>query len=539
MTLELNDIEAILRENPNKADVNYAQTTRSELFMHLYGYGLETYLKTINSFENAEQYAVRKKYARSNRDLMARVLRPIDKVFSAAGGATYYNLRSTNESDFRNKLRAVENGLTLRKWMSVYWLQAYLADPMGLIFIEIDNNGEAYPTYKSSADVVSYKLSGRHAEYVVFKAKAPDGSHAEVAADSPAYYRVVDDRADCLVKYADGRASIVDEFPNYFGRVPAIIASDIPVINTDWFDSPVQPVVQLANEYLRECSVKSVYKLMHGFPKAWEYRTECPTCAGTGQLRGEKCPTCAGTGAKPQRDVSEVRLLPIPQVKDDPILAPNIAGFVTPPIDTWSCMTDELSLLECLIFQTLWGTKQSEDAENETATGRFIDTQPVNDRLTGIAEAAESVEGFITDMMGVFYYGASYKGSSVGYGRRFQIESADALWDKYQSARAAGAPVPILDNMLSDYMQAKNNNNSLEQAKQMKLIALEPFVHLTAAQVGMLNLPEEDYMSKVYFGDFVASLAGNELLVMPLNELREKLKEFTINKKTVKKNETI
>jgi hypothetical protein len=53
-------IAAILQDNPNKGVVEYAQKTRKDLFVHVFGDGLDDYIKQINSFENEYQHQARK-----------------------------------------------------------------------------------------------------------------------------------------------------------------------------------------------------------------------------------------------------------------------------------------------------------------------------------------------------------------------------------------------------------------------------------------------------------------------------------------------
>jgi len=517
MILDHSKILELLKGNQENEAVTFAKKSQKKLCVHIFGDGMDTYLETINSFENANQYIARKKYSRSNKDIMERITRPIDKIFSTKGGSVFYNLPESQNQTFRNLLQNTENGLTIRKWIEQYWKPAYLSDPMGLIFIEVNADGEAYPTYKSSSDIYSYQLDGRNVEYVIFKTEEED------------VFRVVDEVADYKVKFNGKDVTIIDTFPNHFGFVPAMINSDIPVLRTEYFESPLQKIIELADEYLRECSVKSLYKLLHGFPKYWEYISQCKECKGTGNIAASPCPHCNGTGSKIKWDVADVKHLPIPE-KEDVVIAPNVAGYVTPPLPTWEKMSDELEMLERIMFQTIWGTKQVEEGSNNTATGRFIDTQPVNDRLSKFSDAAETIERFITDCLGRFYFPTTYKGSSINYGRRFIIESADTVWNKYEKARQAGAPDSVLDDILMEYVQSKYENNSLEMQKQIKMIKIEPFIHHTSQEVKKLEPVMLDYVKKLYFSDFIKTLTDNELIFESTDILKRKLEEFATMK---------
>jgi hypothetical protein len=537
MILSAEQIKNILTADPNRATIDYAQQVRKDLFVHVFGDGLEDYIKKINNFENDYQYQARKQYGRSNKDIMERLVRPVDKVFSATGGSVFYDLPEKQDKEFKNRLKNTENGLPLRKWIEQYWKPAYLADPMGIVFIEIDENGDAYPTYKGSNEIKAYQLNGRHLDYVIFNVEK-DAYSKYIVTDNDKtkqimFYRVVDDEKDIIIKY-DGNVSIIEDetYINYFGHVPAIINSDLPKIGTINFISPIDQIKEIANEYLRECSVKSVYKLLHGFPKYWEYQSICTECKGTGYISGEKCMSCNASGIKLKHDVSDVKFLPIP-TENDKSLAPYVAGYIVPPIEAWTRMNEELKDLETLMFVTLWGTKQLEEGENNTATGKFIDTQPVNERLSKFSDAAEIIESYITDNIATLYYSNSYKGCSISYGRRFIIESPDTLWEKYQSARSSGASVGALDDMLKEYLSTKFENHSIELHKQLKLMELEPFVHLSVLQVQTLNITSLDKAKKLYFEDFIRTLTANEIISDSRDILSQKLEVYAQERETV------
>jgi hypothetical protein len=507
--------------------VDAAQKTAAILAMHVLGVGLDEYIAQINSFENEDQYDVRKKYARSNRDLFERLCRPIDKVFSARGGSVYYNLPKSADESLKQILRNVENGLSLRRWIQQYWEKAYEIDPMGLVFIEIDERSEAYPTYKSSASIYDYKLNGRRLDYVIF-----DTGEKTEAGDR--IFRIVDDARDIRVSYDGNVIRELDSFTNWFGFVPAIINSDIPVFGTETYQSPLANVIEIADEYLRETSVKSVYKMMHGFPKSWKYGMACDKCNGTGYCEGEVCPSCKGTKVRLKTDVADSIVLPVPE-GSDPKIAPDVAGFISPDIAAWERMSDELKGLEDMMFETLWGTHQLEHAENNTATGKFIDTQPVNEKLSDFSTAAEKIETFITDCIGQYFFATAYKGCSINYGRRFTIESPDTIWEKYDVSRKNMSPVSALDALLREYLYAKYENNSLELIKELKKIDLEPFIHYSPANVQSLQIAEIDYLKKVYFSEWEKTVSENEWIYGSAKSLNAKFDAWIQEKQVIVK----
>jgi hypothetical protein len=209
------------------------------------------------------------------------------------------------------------------------------------------------------------------------------------------------------------------------------------------------------------------------------------------------------------------------------MLAPNIAGYVTPPIETWKQMQESIDGKYQAAHYATWGTHQMEDSSNETATGRFIDVQPVNERLCKYSDAGEFVEKWITDMIGTFNFEGSYQGCEVNYGRRYLIESPDDIWTKYQDARAKGvASIGSLNNMLMQYIQSEYQSDSIEQLRQIKLMKLEPFVHMTIDQAKLNVQNIADYYKKLYFSNWVMQLGANDLIVYDLMTLDKMLTDY-------------
>lgn len=518
MILSEQEIKEILKNKPNAGVLSSAQAESKKLTAHITGKGSADLLSQISGLENEKQLTLRKKYSRSNKDIFARVHRPEDKIFSARGGSAYYNISEQQQKDFIIRLNNVYNGFSAKAWIECFALQYFHTDPMGLVFMEVGDN-TAYPTYKATSSIFDYKLKGREVEYVVF------------TTDEKNVYRIVDDRVDTLVSWENETLTTFQDntYPNYFGKVPALVISDILASNSESFTSPDAEIIEIADEFLRECSVKSIYKLKHGFPKAWQYESVCQSCKGTTFLDGVQCPTCNGSGRAVSKDASEVITLPLP-TDGQPTIAPSIAGYVSPDIAGWDKMTEELTALENLMHSTYWGIKDRVKTvgigSEKTATEIIDDMQPLNDRLFRFSKWAESVEIFITDLLGGFYYGQAYKGSSIQYGRRYMIEGADAIWTKYNDAREKGSPMSVLDELLIEYYYSKFNTNSIELNKYLKLMRVEPFVHLTIDQAKAAIANPIDFNRKLYFHEWLSQLAENEVMIKPVQALNQSLTDY-------------
>lgn len=520
MVLTTEQLKDILKNRPNATVINAAINQSKKLKAHITGIGKDDFLTQITGLENSKQLELRKTYSRSNKDIFARIHRPEDKIFSAKGSSHYYEIAESSKALFSERLLDVYNGFSSRKWVEVFAMQYLHIDPMGLVFMEVKDN-KTYPTYKSSYNIFDYKLKGRDLEYVIFKTQKQNE------------FRVVDDNEDKIVKW-DGETLVTltdNIYPNYYKKVPAIIISDILNKDSEYFTSPDWEIIEIADEYLRECSVKSIYKLRHGFPKAWQYVTVCNTCKGSGMFKGETCESCNGMGKAITKDTSEVVTLPIP-LEGQPTIAPNVAGYVSPDIAGWTKMSDELLQLENLMNQTYWGTHQKEDTSNETATGRFIDVQPVNDRLSKFSKWASNIETFIADSIGKIEFENSFKKANINYGTRYLIETPDEVWNKYEKARKSGAPISTLDDLLLEYYESKYQNNSVLLVKYIKLMKIEPFVHQTIIECKNTVVNTADYNAKLYFSEWLNSIDESNILNKTITELSKMLTDY-VNQKQI------
>lgn len=178
--------------------------------------------------------------------------------------------------------------------------------------------------------------------------------------------------------------------------------------------------------------------------------------------------------------------LPIPKFADEPTIAPNIAGFINPSLDTWDKYTEELEYLNMVANKTIWGT-HIEQNKAETATGRFIDVQPVINRLNKYADVAEFVEWKLSEW--VYRYvnpNAKDNIASIQYGRRYIIESPNVILEQYEKAKSEGDNLVILDRLLNEYITSKYKNSPISLREELLKSKVEPYVHLDIEKVNTI-----------------------------------------------------
>lgn len=544
--LSLAEISELIQNPKNGNAINAAKKQSKKLNLHVNGVGVQEYLQRIENYENAKQAKLRKKVAKSLKGIYSTITRPTDKIFSARGGSVIYDLPENQQVSFREILSEVGDGKNLRNWIHCYWLPRYIDDPNGIILIEVDEDGELEVTNKSIWSIHDYEVKrGQCLQYIIFEPTEETVRTEGIRAQGKVIkkYRVIDDAFDYMIKWDGKIATVIEDetFPNFFGEPPGVINSniiaDLPTVVNDKTKetvfikkSFVQDSLEVADELLLDGSIHSIYKFLHNYPIFWRYMQPCPTCQGSGMKEGDTCTTCNGTKYLENKDVSDVVELKIPK-DDDVKITPDIAGYVSPDLETWDQQNQESQLLTKAIEITTWGTHTREDdAVQETATGRFLDIQPVLDRLHQMSTGAEIVETKLTDWFGKFHFESSYGGSSIQYGRRYQVETPDQIWKKYEEAREKGAPRTTLNLLLIQFYMAEFSQDNIGLQTNIKLIRIEPWVHLSEEEVKGLDINQEDYLTKVYFNEWVQQKKPTEIILTDQSQLTQDLVNFVKNR---------
>jgi len=533
--LELNDILQRVKKPQNEAIILDSRVRHTTLRMHVNGTGVEDAIEQLSGLESDEEKKLRERLVRSTRATFSTLLRPFDQVFSANGGSVFYDIK---DPAFANYIQDMAGGVGLRTWLKQRWKNKFMTDPNGIILVEVDEDGNAAPAYKSIDTIRDYAYTGITLDYIIFEPKKGSEMDPVEGVEFKAegkYYRVIDDEYDRIV-LVEGEETI-EEIPeltllNLWGRVPGVLCSDIDQPESDAKMSPLEEVIDVANELLRDTSVHSVYKALHSYPLFWAYLPDCPHCDGTGKSEdGMKCPYCKGFKKDLRKDVSKILGLE-PPGEGEPNLAPP-GGYVQPDIASWTEQRAEIDWLKQEMHYTLWGTHTREDAANETATGRFIDSQPVHSRLDDFATTTEKLEQILTDLIGEYMY-KGYKGSSISYGRRYLIETPETIWKRYEDARGKGAPRATLDYLLLLFYEVEFKHQRVLLDVHSKLMKVEPFIHLTEEQVVNLPITDLDKAAKIYYDEWRGTLSDGDVIIKPVEALKKSLYEF-IKDKIIKK----
>lgn len=501
------------------------------------GKDVSDYLEKVTGLENKDRIKLRKQFAKSTKHLFGNLLRPVDRVFSAGGGARIYGKEDDSVgAELKMKLKDVSGGMSLQKWLKKVHFNKYITDPSGVIFMEWETKPEqkTYPTVKSIHEVRWYYSTGRDVESIVFEptdsAKIQGVTYTGKEGSELEFVRVVDAESDRIYKRAKGDKEAVftliedSVVENPFGQCPAITNSDLFSSCMSYRESEIHNVVELADEYLRSDSIKTIYNFLHGYPIFWFYadlRDICLACNGEGERRlansdkSTTCTECNGEGRTYKKDVSEGIALTPPDDSDQPVITPNVAGYVTPPIEISKEMREQLQNLLNQISYTMWGTTY-ETLKNETATAKFIDAQPVNERLTDFTESFEDLERRITQLISKFHFEDRVEQITIIYGRRYLMEGSDSLLDSYLKMKKDGAAVSLLDLKLQQFYQTEYQYDPEMMIIMSKAMKVEPLIHNSLQEVKTLD--EGQYQRKLAFGKWFKNQDNEYLLTKTVDE---------------------
>jgi hypothetical protein len=514
--------------------IKWARKYYDKLMLHVHGVGLDCALAKINNYENDAQKEARDKFAISNKFITDRLLRPTDNVFSAKGGYKKYHFETgqeENERKFVDDLVDVYSGYSLSQYIHRVWFDKYIVDPNGLIFLEVSEDGDKiYPTYKSIYSIRNYAQNGINVDWVVFEPHEkimPENKDEEEkelfwAVDEIAYYLCIKD---------DKGVRVLSSKEHNFKQVPARLCSDIEDHVTGWKKSLIDSQIELLNKFMIDTSVLTIVDFFHSYPQMWTYVDECKRCNGTGEITNgvqdgdgnvnNTCPVCGGTGKASRKDVTEILELRVPDKEEQKIDPPM--GYVYMPPEAEEIMKGAVDRGWNMIMFSLWGTSleygKVDGNQYATATGRWIDTQPVNNKLNRVTESVQLMHNSLVDLYGGFYFPETYTRSEIIYGRRYMLETPDQLLKRYGDLINLTENSIMADVTWEQYLESEFKDNDQLYIYNKKLSALDPFPHLTVETVMGLNMPNL-LKRKMFVIDYKNSREVNYIITTPLKELR-------------------
>lgn len=563
MTLTDEQAIQIVKDNPNGNAIKIKRERHKVLKAHTTGVGGEDLIKPIKEFERATYAESRRLLGISNKDIIHRVMLPVNKIYTAKGGVENYTLRTPEQqNEFRMWLGQCHYRNSLKNFIRQTLQPAFFNDPEGLMWLEVDEYGRPCPTFKSIMQIYDYELAGRYPEYVVLELTQKEANEIQKRADGmavnlngklvvppssgkkqpPKVFRVVCDSYDRIVVYEQtGTPTIISTLPNPFAfmGVPAMVVSDIVGTTTQdecfVFDSPLNPSMELLTNLIFGRSLYAVAYARTAYPKEWMQLQDCPTCEGTGQVNSAMCPECHGKKVYPFQKHSDVQLIDYANDVNKSIPNPPM-GHVTVDVEALRFMRENDMTVEDLVRYTQWGVLNVRSNGTRVSAGHGGNVsgtayeaqqneQPMFDQLALYSLWYSETMKFYADACGTYLYDRDYIDSGIMGGDRFMIESADATFDRLLKARNGGATKAELLSLTMEYIENKYQRNPIEYRKYKILAVAEPFYHDSVKDVLTYPVPEINKLEKIFFDEWQGTLTDEYFALLPDQGLEQRVKE--------------
>lgn len=250
----------------------------------------------------------------------------------------------------------------------------------------------------------------------------------------------------------------------------------------------------------------------------------------------ERCPVCS---EKRIAGVGSFIEVPIPK-GDRPDLRDPVT-ITTVDRDSLDYNTEEVQRLADEIYAKVTGTggdvQQKESLNEMQVNANFEDKRNV---LMSLKVNFEMAQKFVDDTVCRLRYGEAFVGSNVNWGSEFYLYSVGDLQTIYNNAKEGGASEARLD-MIADQITATEGRNNPQRMQRMYILKqLEPYRHLTLAELESLNgqnlIDPVLMVVKINFASFIDRFERENIDILefgsalPLGRkidiINEKLKEY-------------
>lgn len=548
--------------------IRVARKRAKHINMHVTGLGLVDYLEKLDDYENEAQKLLREKLSKSNKSTFSFILRPTDKIFTAKGGSINYNLPSKKVAEVKKMLSNIADGLDIKSYLKKKVKKHYVIDPNGILFCDINPEGKIETYCIPTSEILWYETDGNKVKAIIFEGNKKDGikdylswingypvdqSREELdiyrgveEEDDVTYYRVIDSFTDSIYKRQNDEIELIESsvISNVFGFVPAMILGDEKDYNQDIFESVISDLIDDADILLRRVSVLTVHELSHLYPKYWGIPEACTRCEGEGkidwvtdattdppEIESRTCPSCAGSGMKQRSNPSDQSIIPLDDegrpITDKPY------GYVSPDLQTATFYDKIIKESREEMFRAMWGTTYETAGKRETATGRWLDAEPVADRLKDISYTFSKMHRFLLECYVIVYEKNRNYEASVTYGTRYNFDGPDAILDKYIEVSRENVSAVSQMDMQMRYFEAQYKDDPVQLLKRKKLLKIEPLPTLSLEKALSLGVPDEIKTQKLYFSEWVNQTKDEKIILLTVDELRSEFLTYIKTKTNV------
>lgn len=249
----------------------------------------------------------------------------------------------------------------------------------------------------------------------------------------------------------------------------------------------------------------------------------------------QKCPACSDKRLTGPGSLIEI---PVPS-EDQPSLAPGV-GVVNVDVAALEYSKKQLQELENNFIKNTVGV--ANDPLNDQAFNEMQIESSYESRLTILKELKrnfEKAQQFVLGTLARLRYGNRFKGVVCNLGTDFYLFSKSELLKMYQAAKTAGVSDIVLDNIFYQILEVEHKNNPIEFERALTLMQLEPFRHLSRAELINLHsskpdfISEDEFLIKLNFSNFIDRFEREQMNVGQFGRLLEFDQKINLIKQTL------
>ena len=545
MGLQLNEIRQISKKGLNKGALSRAVRLQNRVKFHAETHvaanqvggataDFLAFVKNLLPSDKYKMFTALMRYPLITNEVVSVCFDKLSRVFDGRNPVYSYNFESAElaaDWDYYRRVAIGEPSV----WSKKAW-EWYKTEYNAVAVVDMPNGVTDEPRpYFYFTPILN----------VIDIATTPDGVIKWIMTRQPhELVSVIDDEYFRLFKSdkSGEPAELVEEIPHGLGYCPATFISGSPIALTDPIvrQSPLTKVLDTLDWYLfysisnRHLDLYGSYPIYSGYAPNCNYINDATGdyCDG-GFLRDSgghwhydsagqlvPCPKC---GQKRIMGAGTFVDIPQPNEKgDEADYVPDMRNpvqMLSVDRNSLDFSQTEVNRLRESIITAVCGANedvQGKEALNERQVTANFESQTTV--LGRVKRDFERLQLFVDSTICRLRYGDDFISASIDYGTEFYLDNVEQLHANYATAKQAGASTAELDALADRITETQYRNNPAQLQRAKVLSDLEPFRHMTVAEVVELfvkgAISELEMKIKTHFGEYIRRFERENLNVV-------------------------
>lgn len=534
MALSISDIQTLVRERRGSAAISRATVQQNWIKFHAEKHitpytsaVLTEYMAWVATLLPESKLATFKALFRFpvlTNDVCDTIFDELSRVFDGRNPAYNYQFMSSEQRDDWEWYRQER----LREpdvWQQKGW-EFFKTEINSVLVVDLPREQDATDPYPQPYfywlpidQVVSYEANPSTGvmRWIMFR----QADHRLAVIDDAAY-RVFEFKNETI-------GALEVESLHDLGYCPARFFWNEPLSlqDPDVKASPLTRVLNRLNWHLffgiskRHLDLYGAYPIYSGYEQACDYHTAEGTHCDHGFLKDKDnnallapngsllaCPSC---GKRRLAGAGTFVEIPIPSSGD---------GFGNTPD-----LRNPVQMLTADVVSLNFNVEEEQRQRDNIITSvvgvgsSILNTEAVNERqvdanfesrstvLNRVKKGFEAAQQFVDETICRLRYGGAFLSARVNYGTEFYTLTPAELRERYRAAKESGASEAELDAMRTQLIETEYRHNPTELQRLLILSDLEPYRHMTRAEVVSLHaaglISDDDLLIKLHFADYV------------------------------------